>query len=643
LDITERKRAEEALQEGEARYRLLTESSHDLISELDAEGRLVYASPNHVEVLGYEPAEILGQSSFDWVHTDDVESVTEAFRLLIAQQGMRRFILRLRHKAGTWRWLECAGSTFKDANGDIRAIIMSRDITERKQAEEALRVNEERYRLLAENAGDLVAELNAEGLYAYVSPSYQTVLGYAPDELLGHSPLEWVHPDDQEEIRAAIGKVVASGIPETKIYRSRRRDGEWRWLEAHGRVLATVSGDTHLVVVMRDVTERQRAEEEQWKLEAQVQQIQKLESLGVLAGGIAHDFNNLLVPILGNIDLAAEEFVPDSPARRFIERAKTAALRAAELTNSLLAYAGRERLVRECLDICELLQDMAELLHTAISRKVELRLELPDCVCPIEGDAAQLRQIIMNLITNASEAIGDEKGVVTVSAGMLDADRRCLSETHLGSGLSEGSYVYVDVRDSGCGMDEETRAKIFDPFFTTKFAGRGLGLATLVGMVRAHRGTLKVDSEPGRGTRFRLLFPCVSGAREAVVAKATVPLAWRGSGTILVVDDEEAVREILEEVIPRFGMSVVTARDGREAVERFRERAPEIAAVLLDVTMPELGGVEAFLEIRRIRSEARVILSSGYSEQDVTGRRGADREAAAGAGGLTLQIDVRTL
>jgi PAS domain S-box-containing protein len=607
-DITERKRVEEALQEGEARYRLLTENTHDLISELDAEGRTVYASPNHMEVLGYEPAELLGQRAFDWVHAGDVESVTEAFRLLITQQGMKRVILRLRHKAGTWRWLECAGSTFTDANGDIRVVIMSRDITERKQAEDALRANEERYRLLAEDAGDLVSELTTAGLYKYVSPSYQTVLGYAPDELLGHDPLEWVHPDDQEEIRAAIEKVVASGIPETRIYRSRHRDGEWCWLEAYGRALLTVSGDTHLVVVMRDITERRRVEEEQRKLEAQMEQTQKLESLGVLAGGIAHDFNNLLVPILGNAHLAEAELASDSPARRFIDRVKTAALRASELPNALLAYAGKGRLATQHVEICQLLREMGELLHMAISRKIEVRYEIPDSLPPLEGDPAQLRQIILNLITNASEAIGDERGVMTVGAGTIDADRRYLSETHLGSGLPEGSYVYLNVCDTGCGMDRETRAKIFDPFFTTKFAGRGLGLAALVGIVRAHRGTLKVESQPGRGTEFRLLFPCVSS------------VGWRGSGTILVVDDEEVVREILEEVISRYGMSVVTAKDGREAVERFREGAPEITAVLLDVTMPKLGGVEAFLEIRKIQPDARVILSSGYSEGDFAER-----------------------
>ena len=507
-------------------------------------------------------------------------------------------------------------------NADLKRIVedRTRELARRKRAEAELRTNEDRYRLLAENAGDLVAELNADGLYEYVSPSHQTVLGYVRDELLGRDPFELIHPDDREETRAVTERTIASRIPETKTFRFRHRDGEWRWIEMYTRAFSTTSGATHLLVVGQDISERQRVEEQQLKLEAQMQETQKLESLGVLAGGIAHDFNNFLLPILGNARLAEDELAPGSPGRRFIERVTTAALRASELSNQLLAYAGRGKLATERLDLRALLQETADLLHTAISRKVELKYELPDSLPPIEGDPAQLRQVILNLITNGSEAIGDGQGVVAIGAGTIDADSRYLSETHLGAGLPEGYYVYLDVRDTGCGMDEETQAKIFDPFFTTKFTGRGLGLAALLGIVRAHQGALKVESEPGRGTTFRLLFPCVAGSRATPEAKGTRPLEWRGSGTILIVDDEEAVRELLEEVIPRYGMSVVTAKDGREAVERFREHASEIAAVLLDLTLPEVGGVEAFLGIRRIRPDARVILSSGYSEVDFADR-----------------------
>jgi CheY-like chemotaxis protein len=263
---------------------------------------------------------------------------------------------------------------------------------------------------------------------------------------------------------------------------------------------------------------------------------------------------------------------------------------------------------------------MGELLRTAVSRKVELKYDLPDAIPPIEGDPAQLRQVVLNLIINASEAIGDGPGVVTIGAGTIEADRACLDQTFLGPELPEGSYVYLEVRDSGCGMDEETRSKIFDPFFTTKFTGRGLGLAALLGIVRAHRGAVRVESEPGRGTRFRLLFPCAPDSDAATEETIERPHEWRGSGTILVVDDEEPVRELLGHVLPRCGLSVIMANDGRQAVERFREHAPQIAAVVLDLTMPGIGGLEAFVEMRKIRPDARIILSSGYSAVEVTAR-----------------------
>ncbi len=512
-------------------------------------------------------------------------------------------------------------------NTDLERIIedRTRELARRKRAEAALRENEDRYRLLAENAGDLVAELNADGFYEYVSPSYQTVLGYAQHELLGTDPFELIHPDDREETRAVTDRIVASRVPETRIHRLRHQNGEWRWVETYGRPFSTRSGESHLLVVAQDISERKRAEEHRQKLEAQMQQTQKLEILGVLAGGIAHDFNNLLVPILGNARLAEDELEADSHARRLIERVATAALRASELTNELLAYAGKRNLATQSLDLRALLREMAEILRTAIPRKVELVLELPDSLPPIVGDPAQLRQVIMNLITNASEAIGDEQGAVTISAGTTDVDRRTLSETLLGAELPEGRYVYLDVRDTGCGMDEATRAKIFDPFFTTKFTGRGLGLAALLGIVRAHKGALKVESEPGRGSWFGLLFPCAVGSPAIAEATDLPPLEWRGSGTILVAEDDDAVRELLGELLPRYGMSVLSARNGREAVEQFSDHEREIAAVLLDVTMPEIGGLEAFLAIRKIRPDARVILTSGYSEIDLADRCGGEQ------------------
>jgi len=507
-------------------------------------------------------------------------------------------------------------------NADLDRVVEDRtcELTRRTLAESALRESEERYRRLTDNAFDLIAEIDSKGRLLYASPNNRAVLGYDPDELTGRMSLELVHPDERQEATRAFQELFVGNWESEVTARIRHKDGSWRWFEYSGNAYQAPTGEMRAVIISRDITERKRAQVQQEKLEAQMQQTQKLESLGVLAGGIAHDFNNLLVPILGNARLAESELAPDSPVGPFVERIATAALRTSELTNQLLAYAGRGTLTTRPLDLCELLREMGDLVHTAISRKVELRYELPDAFPLIEGDPAQLRQVVLNLIINASEAIGDEPGVVTVGAGAIEADRACLGQTQLGHELPEGPYVYLDVRDSGCGMDEETSSKVFDPFFTTKFTGRGLGLAALLGIVRVHRGAVRVESEPGSGTRFRLLFPCVSGSAVAIEKTIGRPLDWRGSGTVLVVDDEEAVRELLGDVLAKCGLSVITANDGREAVERFREHAPKIAAVLLDLTMPGIGGLEAFAEMRKIRPDARMILSSGYSAVDVAAR-----------------------
>jgi PAS domain S-box-containing protein len=498
---------------------------------------------------------------------------------------------------------------------------LDRVVEERTCELERRTLAEERYRRLTDNAFDLIAEIDSRGRLLYASPNNRAVLGYEPDELTGQMGFDLVHPDERQEATRAFQELLLVGNWEREfVTRIRHKDGTWRWFEYSGNAYQAPTGEMRAVIISRDITERKRAQVQQEKLEAQMQQTQKLESLGVLAGGIAHDFNNLLVPILGNARLAESELAPDSPVGPFIEAIATAALRTSELTSQLLAYAGRGTLTTRPLDLCELLREMGELLHTAISRKAEFRYELPDACPLIEGDPAQLRQVVLNLIINASEAIGDEPGVVTIGSGTIEADRACLGQTYLGAELPEGSYVYLDVQDSGCGMDEETQSKIFDPFFTTKFTGRGLGLAALLGIVRAHRGAVRVESEPGRGARFRLLFPRISGSAGAIEKTIARPREWRGSGTVLVVDDELAVRELLGHVLPKCGLSVIMANDGREAVERFREHAPKIAAVLLDVTMPGMGGLEAFVEMRKIRPDARIILSSGYSAVDIAAR-----------------------
>ena len=355
---------------------------------------------------------------------------------------------------------------------------------------------------------------------------------------------------------------------------------------------------------------------------------QKLESLGLLAGGIAHDFNNILMAILGSADLALDELSPMSPARDNLQTIVKASKRAAELAKQMLAYSGKGRFVVEPIDAGGLIEEISHLLEVSISKKSVLKHNLAQNLPTFDGDVTQIRQIIMNLITNASEAIGDKSGVIALSTGAMDCDRAYLDDINevVRAGLdppSEGVYTYIEVADTGCGMDAETIEKVFDPFFTTKFTGRGLGMSAVLGIVRGHKGVLKITSEVGKGTTFKVLFPAnelldndfaVRRKSEAEGGK------WCGSGTVLIADDEETVCTVGKQMLERLGFSVLTAPDGREALKVFREHADEFVCVLLDLTMPHMDGEEAFRAMRRLHPGVRVILCSGYNERDATQR-----------------------
>jgi signal transduction histidine kinase len=376
--------------------------------------------------------------------------------------------------------------------------------------------------------------------------------------------------------------------------------------------------------IARDISDRRKAEEERQRFAAQLQHAQKLEGLGVLAGGIAHDFNNLLVGVLGYAGLALVKLPEESPARNYVERIEATARRAAELTNQMLAYSGRGTFMIKPLNLNKLTEEMVRLLDASISKKVTLRFNHQPNLPMIKGDAAQLHQVVMNLITNASDAIGEEVGMITLSTYYVFADRAYLSSTYLDDDLPPGEYVCMEVSDTGCGMDAATSARIFDPFFSTKFAGRGLGLAATLGIIRGHRGAIKVYSEPGHGTTFKVLLPVAE--EDATMPKPeaedrSVEL-WTSTGTILIADDEETAREVAKEACKNHGFDVITANNGKEAVEIFKEKRKEISAIILDLMMPVMNGQEAFIKIKGIQPTIPIILSSGYTEEDATTRIG---------------------
>ena len=390
--------------------------------------------------------------------------------------------------------------------------------------------------------------------------------------------------------------------------------------QGNGRQLAGVLVD-HTEHARRAEAERQ----ERSRLEVKVLHRQKLESLGVLAGGIAHDFNNLLVAMLGHADLLLEELEPSSPQREGVETIQQTAQRAAELTNQLLAYSGRGKFLVQPLRLDVIVSELLQLLETVISKKAELRCDFAPDLPLIAADASQVRQLVMNLITNASDALTDNPGAISLRTGVTEVDAAYLSRCHEGEGSSPGSYVFLEVADTGCGMNEAQRQLIFDPFFTTKFTGRGLGLAATLGIVRGHGGAIHVESEVDRGSTFRLLFPPLLGVADVQPPRPeSRDVSLPRQLTVLVVDDERAVRSFTTTVLQRAGFEVLTACDGYEGLELLKQHGGAIALVLLDLTMPRLDGLEVLRGLRQTLPSLPVILMSGYTAEEALGRFGGD-------------------
>ncbi len=488
--------------------------------------------------------------------------------------------------------------------------------------ETELRVSEEKYRSIVENTHEGILIIDAAYRIIFANSKILEISGYDQFEQLGSNFLNFVDDEFKAEVadryeRRKRGEDVPSVYDASII----RKDGAKRNLEIRVSSIRTASGEMNYIVHLIDTTERREAEEARRKLEMQILQTQKLESLGVLAGGIAHDFNNILTAVMGHADLALLELPKGSTVRDGIEEIVKASNRAADLCRQMLAYSGKAMFILENLDLNELIDEMVHLLKTSISKKAVLNLDLQKDLPPIRGDATQIRQIVMNLITNASESLGDSIGTISIATGSMHCEKEYLSEFTLGENLQEGVYAYLSVSDTGSGMESETLSRIFEPFFTTKFTGRGLGLAAVMGIVRGHQGGFRVYSEPGRGTCFKIILPSLAasddGKMEARHAGPPRGDSAPISGTILLVDDEESVRLLGRRMLEKIGFSVLEVENGQKALELFRERLDEIVCIILDLTMPLMDGAETFREIRKINDSVPVIISSGYTQQDV--------------------------
>ncbi len=479
---------------------------------------------------------------------------------------------------------------------------------------------EERYRGLFESANDLILTHDLSGQITSLNPAGERLLGWRAEEIVGRNLAEFLAREERETRGGIIapGPTATSGNGVVFQLDLLTRDGRNLPVEISSWTETRDGQPVGRQAICRDLSERRTAEAERARLDRKLQESQKLESLGILAGGVAHDFNNLLTSILGNASLAQMEAPADSPILPCLQQIEVASERAAGLCQQMLAYSGQGRFVVMRADLSAIIRENTELLRASIHRNIVFDIRLAENLPTTIADVTQMRQMLMNLVVNAGEAIGDQAGTITIATGVRQATRAELSHAHLSPELPEGEYVMLEVSDTGGGIDEAIRDKIFDPFFTTKFTGRGLGLAAVLGIVRGHRGAIYVTSKLGAGSSFRVLLP--SSGAPSLQTEFPFQSASGSAGLILVVDDEEPVRISTRRMLEALGYEVVTAGDGLAAVAQVRQRGARLSAVILDLTMPQMDGAETFREMRLLQPDLRVVLMSGFAEPQAMAR-----------------------
>ncbi len=505
----------------------------------------------------------------------------------------------------------------------IGVVTHSVEVTEGVLARKKIESAERRVRDIVDSLGGLVWEFDlATQRLTYVTQNVEAIVGYSNEELAAPDLWPKIVPESD---RAEHWRVAAEAAADPQQngfvheYRLHGGDGQLRWLQD---VVNLVRDDDGQVLSHRgitlDITQQKRAEEEQRNMQAKLVEVQKLESLGILAGGIAHDFNNLLTGMMGNMSIALLDLPENNPIRSRLDAVMTAAQRAAELTHQMLAYSGRASFRIETVDLSTHVREIAGLFETKFKEGVQLRLDLAEDLPLVQADPGQLQQVLMNLVINGAEAVVEDRGTVHVTTGTQQVDAGYARRLHATSPVREGLHVFVEVSDSGCGMDDATRAQIFDPFFTTKSTGRGLGLAAVGGIIRSLGGAIKVYSNLGKGSTFKVLLPASKGE---LADRDAVEISDFGDGRlVLIIDDEEDVRLAARFMLERLGFEVVEANDGAAGLQTFSETADRLACVILDMTMPEMSGEEVFRLIRRERDDVPVVLSTGYARTEATSR-----------------------
>jgi two-component system, cell cycle sensor histidine kinase and response regulator CckA len=618
-DTTEKVQAERALKESEQRLALAQSAARLFVWEQDLRSGVIFCAGEHARLYGFSPDR--PQLKYvDWlkaVHCDDRERVQAA----VAEAVERMHIFHLEFRAhwldGSVRWLESKAAVLIDDSGrPSRLVGVNIDITDRKQAEAALYENILQYKEVFDNISVcvFVLDVTPEGRFKFLAfnPAEEALVGLTTAQVSGKF-IEEIFPEDLANERIAKYQRCIDHGRAIKFEDELKLPGQKpRYFHSNLIPLRNSAGVIYRVIgACVETTDFKRTQEEALAK-------QNLETLGVLAGGIAHDFNN----ILGGIHAQAELIETDLPtglaALGEVQQIKTAAIRGSEIVRELMTFAGQDESYFEgALDISQLIGEMLSLLKISISKHALLKVNLAEHLPAILCNAAQIRQVVMNLVINASEAILQQDGAITITTAHIQAGGRAGMETP--TELAQGDYVLLEVSDTGGGIAEDVTKKIFDPFFTTKFAGRGMGLAVVHRIVHGHRGAIRVESTLGQGTRFRVFLPCsvepssdTRGPRIGIVEQASPQ-----KGTILIVEDDGLLRGSVSKLLRRMGFVVVEARDGSEAMEALRAHESELDGVLLDFTLPGTSSVEVFDAARRMLPDLKVVVTSAYSKETV--------------------------
>jgi PAS domain S-box-containing protein len=617
-DITARIAADAALRESKALLQAVFDTIPQDLWVKDRQGRYVSANRGLLRTFGKSIEQIAGQQTAAPATPEELNTILSTDLQVLNSGNSTEVVQSRKLPDGLVRQFRVIKTPLRDDAGRVTGLVgVAEDVTERARSEQQLRES----RLLLQTVFDAlplwVFVKDRERRLIMVNRQMAADYGGHLSGVMSGGADDPADAATQAAVRELDEAVLATGKPvEAADLPHTLRGGPTRIMRSLRVPLTGPDGRvTGLVGVSEDITERKRAEQA-------LLQTQKLESLGILAGGIAHDFNNLLTGILGNVELALLDLEPSSHARTPLTNVKNASLMAAGLTRQMLAYSGGGRFELRPIALNSLVEDMAQLLRVTVPRNVSVIYRFEPDLPQVEADASQLQQVIMNLITNAAEAMGDRPGEVVLTTGTTPVTRAELATYHLAGDVKEGRYVFLEAADTGCGMPPETLQRIFDPFFTTKFTGRGLGLAAVLGIVRSHKGAIRVTSQVDKGTVFRILLPAGGRAAAAAPPAATV---WSGSGTVLVVDDEPPVRQVAAAMLRELGMTVLEAGSGEAAVRQLRDHGAEVGWVLLDASMPGLSGAETLRALRQIVPRLVVVMMSGYGERELQERfRGQD-------------------